>query len=333
SYNDPSRTATLNPNASLEPNATYVATVEGGVGGVEDLEGNALASDVVWTFQTNGSPTPLIDTPPSTLTWEVGELISFAGHATDPEQGTLPASALTWTLLLQHCPSNCHSHSVQTWNGVASGSFNDPDHEYPSHLELRLTATDAGGAIGSTSVELQPETIDLTFQTAPSGLELVVGSNTLTAPSTRTVIAGATISVSAPTPQVLGGTTYHFVSWSDGAAQSHDIVASPSLTTYTATYASVPVSLSPPPIRSTLSYPPVLTVGNGAWGGSQPMTHSYQWLRCATTDLGSCNPIAGATMQRYVPAPEDTGFRLRATVTATNAAGPASATSEPTEPF
>ena len=178
SYLSPTRTATLDPTAPLESNATYVATVEGGSSGAKDLGGNPLAADYVWTFQTNSAPVPVIDTPASSLTWEVGELVSFSGHATDPEQGTLPASALSWTLLLQHCPSNCHSHVVQTWNGVASGSFNAPDHDYPSHLELELTATDAGSATGTTNVELQPETVELTFQTSPAGLELVVGSET-----------------------------------------------------------------------------------------------------------------------------------------------------------
>ena len=126
SYDGPSRTATLNPDASLEPDATYAVTVKGGVGGVEDLDGNTLASDVSWTFQTNGRPVPVIDTPGATLTWHVGELVSFSGHATDPEQGTLPASSLSWTLLLQHCPSNCHSHTVQTWNGVATARSTRP---------------------------------------------------------------------------------------------------------------------------------------------------------------------------------------------------------------
>ncbi len=333
SYDVPTRSATLDPASTLDSNATYVATVKSGAGGVKDLGGNPLASEVVWTFQTNGPPTPVIDTPAATLTWHVGELISFSGHATDPEQGTLPASSLSWTLLLQHCPSNCHAHTVQTWNGVASGSFNAPEHEYPSHLELRLTATDASSATGTTSVELQPETVELVFQTAPAGLEVVVGADTFTAPVTQTFIAGTTISVSAPTPQDLDGTTYHFASWSDAAAQTHNIVASSSPSTYTATYATVPVSLSPPRIRMTLSYPPVLTVGNGAWSGSTPMTHSVQWLRCGTVEIGSCSPIAGATTRSYVPTPQDTGFRLRARVTATNAAGSVSATSAPTEPF
>ena len=93
-----------------------------------------------------------------------------------------------------------------------------------------------------------------------------------------------------------------------------------------------PLNVSPPRLRQQLTYPPTITVGNGAWTGSTPMTHSYQWLRCTTSDIASCAPIAAATAKTYVPAPADTGFRLRATVTATNSAGSASATSAPTEP-
>ena len=76
----------------------------------------------------------------------MGQTISFAGSATDPDQGSLPASALPWTLVLMHCPDDCHEHVVQQFPGVASGSFVAPDHDYPSHLELRLPATDAAGA-------------------------------------------------------------------------------------------------------------------------------------------------------------------------------------------
>ena len=63
------------------------------------------------------------------------------------------------------------------------------------------------------------------------------------------------------------------------------------------------------------------------------MTMSYQWLRCATLDIASCAPIAGETARTYVPDPADSGFRLRARVTATNSAGSGVATSEATEPF
>ena len=75
---------------------------------------------------------------------------------------------------MQHCPDgvNCHVHTIQSFNGVASGSFSAPDHEYPSWLELRLTATDSQGLAATTSVILQPQTVDLTFQSQPSGLQL-----------------------------------------------------------------------------------------------------------------------------------------------------------------
>jgi glucose/arabinose dehydrogenase len=333
SYDVVARRATLVPGAALLPNATYTATVKGGPGGVKDLAGNPLASDVVWTFQTNRSPSPVIDAPTPSLTWQVGEPIAFTGHASDPEQGALPASALTWELLVQHCPSTCHSHTVQTWEGTGNGSFPAPDHDYPSHLELRLTATDAGGASGTTSIELHPETAEITFETSPPGLELVVGPEQLAAPVTRTYIAGTTLSLGAVTPQLVDGTTYEFVSWSDGGAQAHDVVVGSAASTYTATFAiEPPRSTEAPVVVERLSYPPVLSVDDGLWTGSQPLELAYQWLRCSTEELESCESIAGADTSLYVPTPADTGFRLRARVTATNAGGSLAVTTGPTTP-
>jgi hypothetical protein len=331
SYDAPSRTATLDPAGALQPNATYTATVKGGPAGAKDLGGNPLAADTSWTFQTNRSPTLVIDGPASTLTWQVGDSISFSGHATDPEQGALPASALTWTLVLQHCPSNCHSHTLESWSGVAGGSFDAPDHDYPSHLELRLTATDAGGASATTTVALDPETVELSFESGPLGLELTVGGVTETTPFSRTVIVGSTNSLAAPMLQTLGGTSYEFSSWSDGGAPAHDIVASASYPEYTAEYAvEPPRNTSEPALFELLTYPPLLTATNGSWTGSLPMTFTYQWLRCTTVELSTCEEIDGATLPRYVVVPEDIGLHLRIAVTATNAGGSESVTTEPT---
>jgi hypothetical protein len=122
----------------------------------------------------------------------VGDVINFSGSASDKEDGgTLPASALSWSLVQHHCPSNCHTHPLQGFSGVASGSFPTPDHEYPSYLELSLTATDSKGLTDTKTVRLNPKTVDLTFQSNPSGLKLTVGSSTATAPFTRTVIVGS----------------------------------------------------------------------------------------------------------------------------------------------
>jgi glucose/arabinose dehydrogenase len=209
--------------------ATYSATLR-----VTDPSGASGTSSVTITAG-NTPPVPVIDTPVAGTTWKVGDEITFSGHATDAQAGTLAASALTWSLVLQHCPSTCHEHPLQTFSGTAAGSFVAPDHEYPSHLVLRLTATDPGGLSTTTSVQLDPQTVELTFGSNPAGLSLAVGSTSQPTPFTRTAILGSTLSVSAPSPQASGETAYEYVGWSDGGAQTHNIVANAS-TSYTATY-------------------------------------------------------------------------------------------------
>jgi PKD repeat protein len=189
----------------------------------------------------NTAPTAAIDSPASSLTWKVGDTINFSGHASDAQDGTLPASALSWSLIMHHCftPSDCHTHLLQTQSGVAGGSVTAPDHAYPCWLELQLTATDSGGLTSTTSVRLDPKTVVLTFKTNPGGLvvsDLGVNEETRSTPFSVTAVVGSANSVSAPSPQPFNKFSYNFVSWSDGGPQSHTITAPAVNTTYTATY-------------------------------------------------------------------------------------------------
>ena len=52
SYDPFTDKATLTPNAALEANVTYTATVKSGANGVKDLAGNPLAYDKSWSFTT-----------------------------------------------------------------------------------------------------------------------------------------------------------------------------------------------------------------------------------------------------------------------------------------
>jgi glucose/arabinose dehydrogenase len=218
---------------------TYTYTSAGTVTVTLRVTDGAGATDdqsVTISVGGNTAPTATITTPGAGSTWSVGDLITFSGSATDAQEGTLPPSAMTWDLVMNHCPSNCHQHPVQTYAGVAGGSFTAPDHEYPSYLELKLTATDSGGLSTTTVVRLDPKTVQLTFQTNPGGLQLAVNGTAAKAPITRTVIAGSSNTVSAVTPQRKGSKTYTFASWSDGGAQTHTITAPTTSTTYTARY-------------------------------------------------------------------------------------------------
>ncbi len=59
-YDATTRTATLTPQGVLAYGTTYTATVQGGAGGVTDGAGNALVSNVSWSFTTEVSPPQML---------------------------------------------------------------------------------------------------------------------------------------------------------------------------------------------------------------------------------------------------------------------------------
>ena len=72
------------------------------------------------------------------------------------------------------------------------------------------------------------------------------------------MIVGSNNSVSAPSPQLLGGNEYTFSSWSDGGAQSHNITAPASPAAYLATYQAPGVAV----YDSALKAPGCAAVGS-----------------------------------------------------------------------
>ncbi len=51
-YNASTNTVTLTPSSALAASAVYTAKIKGGVSGVKDVAGNALANDYAWSFTT-----------------------------------------------------------------------------------------------------------------------------------------------------------------------------------------------------------------------------------------------------------------------------------------
>jgi len=221
--------------------ATYTYTTAGVITArlrITDDKGGSDTTSV--TITAGAPPVPTIDTPLSGTTWKVGDLIDFSGSALD--EGTpMDASALAWEVILHHCDTitQCHTHPLNTFTGVTSGSFAAPDHEYPAYLELRLTATGQSGLAGVTSVNLYPQTVEVTIASSPPGLQATMDGRTDTMPFTRTEIVGASHTIDVATPQTLSGTSYAFGSWSDAGARVHDIVLDDTPATFTATFTPV----------------------------------------------------------------------------------------------
>jgi hypothetical protein len=256
-------------------------------------------TDTAQTVITVGStpPTVTITSPTPATTWKVNDTIGFSGTATDAEDGTLPGSALKWDLIMHHCPSDCHEHHITSMSG-ASGTFVAPDHEYPSRLELRLTATDSGGLTDVKSVRLNPRTVDVTLNSSPAGLKVATFDQTATAPLTRTLIAGGAMSIAAPSPQVLNDRPYVFGAWSDGGVAAHNITAPDAAATYTATYRPKPNLAQGRPVKVSSTQKTGLDGAKAVDGSlSTRWSSAYsspQWIR---VDLGAGRKVGRAVLR------------------------------------
>lgn len=186
----------------------------------------------------NNAPTPEIASPAAGALFAVGQAVTLTGSATDPEQGPLPDSALSWTVLLHH---DTHTHPFL---GPVTGNnimFTAPAPEdllaaTNSYLELRLTATDAGGLTSTVTRDFAPRTVDVTLASSPAGRQLSLNGAAFTAPATFTSWDGWGLQVAAAS-QVEPGQGWAFTSWSDGGAAAHTIVTPGAPATYTAAFA------------------------------------------------------------------------------------------------
>lgn len=279
------------------PSRTYAAgTTTVGLR-VRDPQGaTATATSVITAGES--PPVPTITTPAEGTTWRVGQQLGFSGSA---EQGgaPVPPSGLSWTIVMHHCPdpSSCHEHPLSGVDGVASGSFTAPDHEHYTFLELRLTATSSSGLSATTSRRLDPEVVQVTLESDPPGLTLGLNSEALAAPFTRPVILGSTNSVTAPSGQALGGTSYEFVSWSDGGPASHDVAIS-ATTTLRATFR--PTATGSTFDRAYNFGGPALTIDGRAWrSGTDPaVTHDGAAFSDTSVALSPPTDAARASMIR-----------------------------------
>ena len=162
----------------------------------------------------NTAPTIGFTQPVDGTSYAVGDVLPIVIAATDAEDGPLGGAAVTWQVLLHHLG---HLHYLPLVHG-ASGSFQVPDHGDDSHLSIVATATDSLGAKVTTEVTLVPRTVTVSVLGSPSGVQALVDGQPRTTPYVWQSIVGGSHSVTAPSPQTLGGTSYGFASWSDGLA-------------------------------------------------------------------------------------------------------------------
>jgi glucose/arabinose dehydrogenase/PKD repeat protein len=230
-------------STSTSPTKTYLSAGIVDVGlRVDDGHGHTATATVKVQAGNNAPQLGAVSPAPS-VTWSVGETVHFSAEATDPEDGALAASRFTWQLSIRHCPSGvCHTHPLQAYPGVKSGSFQAPDHEYPSHLLLTVTVKDSQNLAADRTIELDPKTVTLGFGSSPAGLPVTVAGRP--GVTSQTFIVGSTFTISAPTAQQQGARRWMLAGWSDGGAATHQVVAPATARTYVAAYDPVVSSLT-----------------------------------------------------------------------------------------
>jgi hypothetical protein len=190
-----------------------------------------------------GAPIASIDTPASGASWATGETVSFSGHATDPQDGSVDGSRLRWRVRLQRCagPDDCAPQDIADGAG-ATGTFVAPDAPYPSYVEVELTATDSEGISHTVVRRVDPRTVPVTVESSTPGLTLAVGGVTATTPFTVPMTVGSTGPAVAVTAQLLGTTGYAFARWSDGGAASHTFTVPAAPTVLSARFTATPLT-------------------------------------------------------------------------------------------
>ena len=262
---------------------------------VSNSFGSVTSNSATLTVLTNSPPTGVITAPANGTNYRGGQTFTFSGTASDPEQGPLPASAFTWQVDFHH-DEHTHPH-VAPISGITTGTFTIANRgETSANVFYRviLTVRDSSGLTHTSFVDVRPLTSVVRLESNVANAQLTLDGMPVTAPFAFTGVEGVIRSVGAVTPQTTGGTTYDFVSWSDGGQATHEIVTPNNDTTFTALFQpATTTTLFSDNFETALGWtltPGQNTATTGQWqrGDPQP-TSSGVNLQLGTCDGPSVN--------------------------------------------
>jgi len=200
---------------------------------------SATSNPATLTVTTRTRPTVNITSPINHTLFNGGQQFNYSGTATDTVDGTLPASAYSWTMVLHH---NVHTHPfLGPITNTTSGNFTIPASghtETDIWYRVNLTVTNTAGLTSSTYIDLDPNLINVTVNSsrpnagAFTGATITVDGQPFTTSNTFQSVAGVERTIGTSNVQFYNGKWYAFGSWSDSGAINH-IVTPTVNTTYT----------------------------------------------------------------------------------------------------
>lgn len=255
----------LDGNGSFETEGGETQTVKyteatNVVVAVRVTDGEGLSNVAKLTLYPGDTPPlPTIKEPAESYLWRVGDEIHLSGSAKNSKEENVEPLFLSWNARILHCPTgpkDCHSHPLQDFPGTSSGYLVAPEHDYPSYIEITLTASDKRGLSASKTITLSPRVFTVHIASQPPGIPLTAGLVSQVAPFEVPSVEGSQLVIAAPVTAQLNGKTYTWQSWSDGGARIHTILAE-GQSQYTATYTTP----EPPPGPGKDVTPPATKLG------------------------------------------------------------------------
>jgi glucose/arabinose dehydrogenase len=212
------------PNVSLIDSGARFRVV------VSNAFGTVTSNDATLTVIANKAPKAKIISPKNGK-YTAGDVIRYEGSGTDKEDGALPASAFTWSVVFHH---DTHTHPfIAETSGAKSGTFTIPTRgETATNVWYRifLTVRDSSGATDTTYVDIRPRIVRLRIKTTPGSGQISLDGIPATGLISQNTVAGMIREVSALSPQTINGVAYIFDSWSDAGAATHEIAPTKNLT-------------------------------------------------------------------------------------------------------
>lgn len=204
-------------------------------------DGISTTNAVPIVIQVGQTPNVNIGEPTDGSNYKAGNTIHFTVSATDGAGFDIDDRDLKTEVIFHH---HTHTHPFLGPIIGRQGDFTIPNTGEASAdtwYEIKATATDTNGLSTSKSTFIYPLTSNLTFNSSPSGLKILIDGSPYATPYTVTGVENFQRELGAPTLQILDGRYYQFERWSDNGNNLHNIVTPQQDTTYTAHFIELPL--------------------------------------------------------------------------------------------